>query len=110
MTEQERQELAAKLADMSYRKARNYIKRNFPDACLKTFRNGVNREIHTIYELPEHQVKIILVENKKTQPIRRALSTENENPNLYPKRKVDYEFVEVRVIEWVPPTVSHSRG
>lgn len=105
MTEQERQELAGALAGMSYRKARNYIKRNFTDARLKTFRNGVNQdEIHTMYELPEHKVRIVLVENKAHKPIRRALATENEGSGgPYGKFKVDYFFTEARVIDWTPP-------
>lgn len=105
MTEQERQELAETLAGMTYRKARNYIKRNFDDARLKTFRNGVNREIQTMYELPARGVRIILVENKSEKPIRRALATENERGGgPYDKFKVDYIYTEARVIDWTPPT------
>lgn len=95
MTEQERQELAEKLATMSYRKARNYIRRNFDDARLKTWRNGVNREIHTMYELPEHQVRIILVEAKTTKAIH-GIPEET-------KVKTDYFYTEARVMEWTPP-------
>ncbi len=107
MTEQERQELAETLAGMSYRKARNHIKRNFQDAQLKTFRNGVNREIHTMYELPEHGIRIILVETKGSKPIRKALATENERAGggAYDKFKVDYYFTEARIIEWTPPAI-----
>lgn len=98
MNEQERQELAEHLAGMKYRKARRYVRLNFDDANLKFFRNSVNREIHTQYEVPSKGIKIILVEEVRKEPIRGVSETE--------KVSAEYYYTEARVVEWVPPAVS----
>lgn len=95
MNEQERQELAEKLAGMKYREARRWIRLNLDDANLKFFRNDVNREVHTQYEVPSERIRIILVEAIQRQPI----------PNVPEDKrvKVDYLYTEARVVEWEPP-------
>ncbi len=98
MNEQERQELAEKLADMEYRKARRWIRLNLDDANLKFFRNDVNREVRTMYEVPSEKIRIILVEAIRRQPIPNYPETERVS--------VDYIYIEARVEEWEPPVTS----
>lgn len=92
LTPEERQELAEKLANLSYKAARKEIRRLDTDANLKIWRNGVRREIHTMYELPNLGVRVILVEEKSAVPI----------PDTR-KEKVDYAYVEARVEAWTAP-------
>ena len=80
---------------MAYRKARRYIRLNFDDANLKFFRNNVNRETRTQYEVPSEKIKIILVEETRQKAIPGVSEIE--------KVKVDYYYTEARVIEWEPP-------
>ena len=98
MNEQERQELAEHLAGMKYRKARRYLRLNFEDSNLKFFRNAVNREIHTQYEIPSEKIKVILVEEKVSKALRGFEMTE--------KVGMEYYFTEARVIEWEPPVLA----
>lgn len=98
MNEQERQELAEHLAGLAYRKARRWIRLNFDDANLKFFRNDVNREVHTQYEVASKKIKIILVEELRREPI----------PNIPETKalKAEYHYTEARVIEWEPPVTT----
>ncbi|NDJ84779.1 MAG: hypothetical protein GYB66_02730 [Chloroflexi bacterium] len=91
MNEEERLEFAEKLASLSFKKARNEIRRQDSAARLKTYRNSVNREIHTSYELPTQGVKIILVEERTNKPIKDTA-----------KVRTEYHYVEARVIPWDP--------
>jgi hypothetical protein len=86
MNEQERQALAEHLAKMSYRKARAEVRRLDKDANLKYWRNSVKNEWHTLYELPNQKVRVILVEVPKKEPL--------PNSRL---EKVEPVYVEARV-------------
>jgi hypothetical protein len=69
MNEKERQELAERLAELSYKKARSEIRKLDPDANLKYWRNAIGAEWHTAYELPNKGVKISLLEKPEHEPI-----------------------------------------
>lgn len=63
MDEQERQEFAEKLVELSYKKARKEVRRRDKDADLKFWRNSVgDGEIQTLYECPNLGVRVRLVE------------------------------------------------
>lgn len=92
LNEEERQQLAEKLAGLSYPAARKEIRRLDSKANLKIWRNGVRHEIHTMYELPTLGIRVILVEDQEVRPIR-------DNTKV---RKF-YHFSEARVEAWTPP-------
>ena len=95
LNDEERQEFANELAAYSYRKARKAIRKADTDANLKTFRNGVRQEIHTMYELPNLGVRVILVETGKATPMRDSHLVKKE-----------YFYTEARVEPWTPPQSS----
>lgn len=92
LNENERQQLAEKLADLPLGKARKEIRRLDSDANLKVWRNSVQRELQTVYELPNLGVRVILVEQPQTKPIEGVH-----------KVKMTYFFTEARVEPWTPP-------
>lgn len=92
LNENERQQLAEKLADLPLGKARKEIRRLDSAANLKVWRNSVRRELQTIYELPNLGVRVILVEQPQTKPIEGVR-----------KVKMAYFFTEARVEPWTPP-------
>lgn len=69
MNEQERLELAERLAKLSYKKARAEVRRLDTEANLKYWRNAVHNEWHTLYELPTVGLKVTLVEKAERTPI-----------------------------------------
>lgn len=69
MNEKERQELAQRLADLSYKKARAEVRKLDPDANLKYWRNAIGGEWHTAYELPNKGIKVSLLEKAEYEPI-----------------------------------------
>lgn len=88
MDAHERQQLAEHLASMKYQKARNEVRKLDPDAKLKLWRNSVNHnELHTTYELPNLELRVILVEQPSTEPI----------PDSYMVR-AKTEYIEARVV------------
>ena len=88
LSEQERQQLAEKLAEMSYKQARKEVRRLDPDADLKMWRNSVgHNEMHTMYELPNLNSRVILVE---------AMHHEDKGDRTL----VEYIYVEARVEEY----------
>ncbi len=88
LSEQERQQLAEKLASMKYKQARKEIRRLDPDADLKIWRNSVgHNEWHTMYELPNLNSRVILVEQEHRE-------------DKGDRDQVDYIYVEARVEEY----------
>jgi hypothetical protein len=69
MDEQERQALAKHLAGFKFQRARSEIRRLDPSAILKFWRNGVGHHLHTVYELPNLSLRVILVEAPETKAI-----------------------------------------
>jgi hypothetical protein len=87
MNEKERQQLAEKLAAMTYDKARKEVKRLDPDADLKLWRTSVNdSEYHTTYDCPNLEARVILVE-------------EMREFDKHGKVMAEYYYVEARVVE-----------
>jgi hypothetical protein len=69
MNEKDRQELAERLAKLSYKKARSEIRKLDPNANLKYWRNAIGAEWHTAYELPNEGIKISLLEKPEREAI-----------------------------------------
>lgn len=93
MNEKERQNLAERLAKLSYRRARGEVRRLDTAAKLKYWRNAVGREWHTMYELPNVGLRVTLVENPVREPI------EKLGPNGVHLVSVDPQYIEARVEE-----------
>lgn len=86
MDEQERQEFAEKLAELSYRKARKEVLRRDKDSELRFWRNSVgDGEIQTLYECPNLNVLVRLVET--------SYAEEQDNGSI----KKEYVYTEARV-------------
>lgn len=92
LNENERQQLAEKLAGLALGKARKEVRRLDKDANLKVWRNSIRRELQTVYELPNLGVRVIFVELPDAKPM--------EGVN---KIKMSYFFTEARVEPWTPP-------
>ena len=86
MNEQEQQSLAEHLAELSYKKARAEIRKLDTGANLKYWRNSVKHEWHTLYELPNLNIKVTLVE-----------VAERESMHLSHLESVKPVYVEARV-------------
>ena len=69
MNAKEQQELAERLAKLSYKKARKEIRKLDPDANLKYWRNAIGAVWHTAYELPNKGIKVSLLEKPEREPI-----------------------------------------
>jgi len=90
MNEQEQKKLADHLASMSYNKARGEIRRLDTAANLKYWRNSMHtNEYHTLYELPNIGLKVILVEEGRKE--------EQEPIKGIPVNKNNIVYVEARV-------------
>jgi hypothetical protein len=94
MTEQERQNLAERLAKVSYKKARAQVRSLDTQAKLKYWRNAIKHEWHTMYELPNMGLRVTLVEIPVREPISK------QGPNGVHLVSVDPQYVEARVEEF----------
>ena len=93
MDTQERQDLAQHLAEMTYKRARREVRKLDPNAVLRYWRNSVGPNYwHTMYVLPGVGLKVTLIEEHQTEPIK--------DSHLVRANPV---YVEARVEAWSPP-------
>jgi len=81
------QELAQKLIEMPFDRARKYTRRLDPDAQVQMWRQGIGEVLVTKYRLPNLGAVITLVEEDHVEPIRKNSD----------KLRFEPRFIEARV-------------
>lgn len=99
MDKQHRAELAQRLSSLSLRQAIREVRALDRAADLKYWRNSRWDEYHTTFELPNHQLRITLVEHVQMQESDREIGG---GPDGSKAQDADYTYVEARVEPFAP--------
>jgi hypothetical protein len=99
MDEAQREELAERLQKMDLRSAVREIRTLDKDANMKFWRNSIHHEYQTVFELPNLEVNVVLVEKGTFETSNRKVGG---GPSGWKAVKAEYDYVEARVQPFAP--------